>query len=104
MKGVFVGIKEFWKHLFTDAAGRTEPKLVVAYAFLYFGFHQTSVEMFLASSGLAILLLFGISIFDHKIDMKVIDGQAEAEGPEDQDASRRIGFVQEDEDEDEKGS
>ena len=106
MRDFIVNVKDFWKHLFTDAAGRTDPKLIVAYSFLVFAFQQSTAEMFLASAGIAVLLLFGVSIFDHKIDMKVIAAQEASEGAEPQSESHRIGFVQdeEDDDDDDKGS
>ncbi len=105
MRDFIVNVKDFWKHLFTDAAGRTDPKLIVAYSFLVFAFQQSTAEMFLASAGIAVLLLFGVSIFDHKIDMKVIAAQeAEEAGVEPQTESHTIGFVTDEDDDDDKGS
>ena len=78
MKAFLTGIRDFFAHLLTDAKGRAEPKLVIAYGFIWFALNQTTAEMFLASAGIAIMLLFGVSIFDHKLDMAAIPVEPEA--------------------------
>jgi len=91
MKAALAFVANFFIHLVTDAAGRTEPKLILAYVFAAIGIYKYispagSALEFVILETFACGLLGVTSVADHHIDMVSI----EAEKPEE--PEKRVGF------------